>query len=708
MHSTNIDTKYWSFLDNFNDCTLHFFWNSLFTKHLHYNWQEKCFRTGGNCILLHTTYTDSYFISKTMITNNKNLLGYLNLTKVYTKLLNTTKYHANCIVHIAGMSKHITQLGLFHRIYEISIDFINYIVVPVRLPINFPTSVVLEIPICVTAKIYMLNWEKFEIYTDCPTCKPIEFSLVHIVHNWKRVKAIKLLFMVSVISSIHSFSGNKLYSGKSNKCLLNCPYETLKNNSKVTKFLIVYVGFRKCVNQFINYHFNLSEDTTPIKIIPYLTQTLFINKKVSVIPSVTEYYGLKYSIFSAKQSSKWSQMGLTRLLSPFEWYGWILFIVSVLLIAKVLQVTGVIKLQYHWLYATLFEQDVNIYTWRNKKNAFVITSWLFTAIILRNGYTSSMYTYMTMDSGPSYVPKSFKEIILNTTTSFLLDFTTTFYMNELFNFFVRKKKTNSSEYKHLKQIVESRAVVVENLTYLVDMFLDSKYQDLIYCLDKFSLTWPIVKESFMLDNFTKPPCIRQNQFYFLYNIGQHSFDDYLLIMKLQIFLLNRNYLHENSEPALFSRHLAWVILEKSVLENSLKIAFSSFVEGGLYGFQFRYFKQMSLLFYLNDEIQKNRKTQIWGNTSETVTRKAFSKWIKYNCFETYKFTCSLANVIETTGNGEVHAIDLIVVWGLYVSLILICCMICFLEVFYTNVGNYIRMIKHTNLSIRLPNNITNK
>lgn len=121
----------------------------------------------------------------------------------------------------------------------------------------------------------------------------------------------------------------------------------------------------------------------------------------------SELYGLQYNLVHLPDMGR----NMYALLSPFKFLEWSVILGGFSLVRLVVYLQGVLKNPLFWLFSVLFEQG-NSKHWKDKKACmpflFIL---LYTALVLRYFYTSTLYTSMTVQVGPKVLPNSFLEIL---------------------------------------------------------------------------------------------------------------------------------------------------------------------------------------------------------------------------------------------------------------------------------------------------------
>jgi len=147
-------------------------------------------------------------------------------------------------------------------------------------------------------------------------------------------------------------------------------------------------------------------------------------------------------ILSAKEGGKAFNVGA--LLAPFSSTVWFYILGEILILSFLLSSSkwGLgYKHSLFWIYSVIFEQGDDQRLKRNRKNIYLLLTWMFGCFILRNFYTSEMYSRLTQQLPPTDLPETYKGIFGST------------------KYFVLTEPILASELAvHLQHIVKSRKI----------------------------------------------------------------------------------------------------------------------------------------------------------------------------------------------------------------------------------------------------------
>ncbi|CAL8114434.1 unnamed protein product [Orchesella dallaii] len=104
---------------------------------------------------------------------------------------------------------------------------------------------------------------------------------------------------------------------------------------------------------------------------------------------------------------------LTALLAPFYLNCWLCILISIIVISLWLiwVEDEKFKIVLFWQFSVAMEQEGDNH-WRSKlRGKTIITMWIFSAILLRQFYNSSLYSFMTAAPKPTDLPGTLKEVV---------------------------------------------------------------------------------------------------------------------------------------------------------------------------------------------------------------------------------------------------------------------------------------------------------
>lgn len=83
------------------------------------------------------------------------------------------------------------------------------------------------------------------------------------------------------------------------------------------------------------------------------------------------------------------------LFSPITKVGWVIVLTTIIFLAVTLKFTGVRHNLIQWLISSLLEQEELSRKFINYKNMLLVSAWIYTGLLLRTIYTSSVFSHIT-------------------------------------------------------------------------------------------------------------------------------------------------------------------------------------------------------------------------------------------------------------------------------------------------------------------------
>lgn len=305
-------------------------------------------------------------------------------------------------------------------------------------------------------------------------------------------------------------------------------------------------------------------------------------------------------------------------------------------------------------------------------------SWLFCAsILIRNAYTSALYSYITKDPGPTKVP-SYNEIIRSSDIQFISD------LNHLVSdtidryfTFVKNTLVIQAEPSYYISVVTNLSIKL-SLTNHVANISNAFSNDIEYGIECQDLRFynpkaHTNKVKTMIDMFNqvkynlKPEllnstCLNSKIFAYLFvrgsSVDMSRVNSY--VNKLLLFSNSAYYKFEGKDAIGISLTSFWNSHRSFYDFERLRKMFSNVVESGIMRYMQTTFDVITM-----------RRQFFWSKNSEDTDRirQSFFKWQHFNCFETFREECSLDEIdneeILNDGHFIVHVDEIKVVWVLY-------------------------------------------
>ncbi|CAL8141121.1 unnamed protein product [Orchesella dallaii] len=169
------------------------------------------------------------------------------------------------------------------------------------------------------------------------------------------------------------------------------------------EFIHAHFNGTSCVNHFIHRKIALQYPFEPIDD----PESIYMHQGYQMGRQFKRYHILFFDGIKNKLSAN-----LTALLRPLTNAIWIFTLLSMIGLEIVFKLTN-LKNGIFWTIAVLLENEDDRRKYANVGNSFSILMWLFTAFLLRNLYTFSLYSLITKEPSPQ-LPLSLTHLLHNT------------------------------------------------------------------------------------------------------------------------------------------------------------------------------------------------------------------------------------------------------------------------------------------------------
>lgn len=405
-------------------------------------------------------------------------------------------------------------------------------------------------------------------------------------------------------------------------------------------------------------------------------------------PYGASFHGYRYSVFINTQNNnkKASDLNALRLLSPFSFIEWVVLIANVMILGCILKASGIQRV-FFWLYGILVEQDDTKCKYITKVNWYLVFFWLYGSYLIRALYTSSLYTYMTKEPGPTEIPTSFYELVFNNSMQILgsivsnhdfsmigiLKASSSISYVKLFNQTLLKTWWYSNDMENLFLLANS-----DNLLEHQEKYLCGKYFGIIVYGKKNAL-------KFLQDTETKvqlsieivQKCTNLNRFAWLYKTNQNVNSGYIhetsLYTKLLLMLFGEYILIENKDPVVFPELNIWTGRQLDYLSKDFSRKLGVLVESGIYSYQSHYLDLVTQRQAIDQFVQKSgfdNKISWFSLVDHMVSKcTSFGLYSPVN----YQVSESLGRIYQNKGLVTGTMEDFRYVWVFYFVLITVVC-----------------------------------
>lgn len=210
------------------------------------------------------------------------------------------------------------------------------------------------------------------------------------------------------INNLLSFKTSNRFSNRVGYSVVEfrCPLEGHMNTKDNPYF--GFRGWTLCAMELFKLKLNCT--------VGFCHDTLYAIEKMDVsrilpfhflMPHGNEFFGIKYSLFYNPSVNR----NMFALLSPFKLLGWVVVLLTCYFVGLILKISTFGKNPFYWLLIVVLEQGDILKSQLNKINVIIVVCWIYGALMLRQAYTSNLFTYMTLEMGPSDLPQTFEETI---------------------------------------------------------------------------------------------------------------------------------------------------------------------------------------------------------------------------------------------------------------------------------------------------------
>lgn len=560
-----------------------------------------------------------------------------------------------------------------------------------------------------TSTLIALDEDKFEMFTACLLCKEphgkYHFSEVPTKFGAFILNGIPLE-KLPVFQTIQELNRDWLYINARplplNVSRVNtfayttpCPYN---GTELLTARFLNQPGFLipRCLHDYIlsacnsSFQMNIFEQVSNLR---FSHSSSFD----TILEYGHEFHGIRYSIFISGHVEKRKLCNMISLLSPFSLAAWLLITGCFLLFLIFYKWSGMKETVLHlffWLYAILLEQDASV----QPQIRFLVLVWLFGTLLLRNFYTSTLYTNMTKDTPLSGIPQSFENILESNETLNLVGFVDTDVIVQ--GLYTQALTGGLVELPMMERIMDRLDpklwIILDSARMMNKLSFGTDHSEWDCVHNPFSAGEDA--EKIVDKNFE---CLSWGRFALLHATNPAVLgyvQDFSLYNKAIIELFGGHQLFDNSEPAHFTELWTWGIPSKSYLLGHFQRRVTTFVESGISSFQKYYMHITQQKIVLEDFIKNSQLngTVSWNLFTLASQLASPSKSIEFGWSQEHEKVQAdilLSRQIYERSSGKVT--DLIVVWALFGFLVVFALLACILEGVTANIGKLSKCKKYT-------------
>lgn len=485
-----------------------------------------------------------------------------------------------------------------------------------------------------SSKVILLNIDQADVYTSCVAC------MENFAYNWYTLtdgmeRKMKVGH-VPVVKIISNFSANlsvkqiekiwdnlnfKVGSAHGNEWERNdelvengeCGYQAV--SKKVVEIQTID-KLQACILFLVKESLNCTSDSC--------LGLLGIRFQFGNLPNPAyiplsygaQFHGIRFSVFIDKRKELEASLNVVSIMYPITLWGWVAIFCSFFWIGSALKAST--KLSYgvwFWLFCTFLEQLDDLRSFRNYRNWFLLLIWLFAALMFRNVYTSSMFTYLTLQPSPKNIPGNFYALTVETgsVNQFLGNHETRLGLSE-FHSAINKSKMlefSGDRYMNKLKVLDNGFWAFAHTYRAIYSYLrkgDSGE------LKDFCHKSNIIRYSKGRDGHAKSKCMDWSRFALLFsteilemNLLRHN----TLLTKLLLALFGPYSVYENNENPVFSSVWVWYSTNRNFLVGKFEINLAYLVESGIVAVQ-QYYFEMLAQWTIVEEFRREHQIPGWG------------------------------------------------------------------------------------------------
>lgn len=295
------------------------------------------------------------------------------------------------------------QLEYKRVVKKIKINQPNFMFIPTSIQLSTFKQIFFSMTLFTKATIILMDTSNNKIYYVCITCAQLISQTFATKNSYEKFifhpKVFNIPRQVRTIKQMQNIVNKYAFMTAEFVQSEDCPFETQQERNYYWIICIKELMTQKlnCTSKLclteLNFGFGLMPQDSFEK--PY-----FWNAHGS------EFQGIRNLVFYVSTKSR----NWFALLSPFSVVDWVAILTSICLVGVTLWLSKFKCNPFFWLFDVILEQNDDKRSKLNRVSVALVMVWLYVAHVLRNAYTSNMYSYMTLEQNPSDLPNSFDEI----------------------------------------------------------------------------------------------------------------------------------------------------------------------------------------------------------------------------------------------------------------------------------------------------------
>ncbi len=268
-----------------------------------------------------------------------------------------------------------------------------------------------------TQLVFLWEYESNPTVIYLPTvfCLPFKSHLG--IYEFIRVQLIKAKIAKSnkMQSSLDEFwlkmkSLTPLH--KNRRHTTNCPYF---EGSGI--FYLVGINLIDCLADIVNFETCRNDSNDAVKTTLKFDAHKNVEDNAQVVSYGAQQSSIRYTMYiSDADVSKTTYVGtsVTALFAPISLQGWIWLVTTITVLGFILRLSceGQVD-SYLWLLIASVEQGTDLKTQLANTSWYLVAFWIYAAFLLRNVYTSSMFSYLTKKPDMKGIPENFHKLVSN-------------------------------------------------------------------------------------------------------------------------------------------------------------------------------------------------------------------------------------------------------------------------------------------------------
>lgn len=380
----------------------------------------------------------------------------------------------------------------------------------------------------------------------------------------------------------------------------------------------------------------------------------YFKKQYYPISHGTEFYGIQYFLVYSPDMER----NMYALLAPFSFVGWSLILISFGLVGLILFLQGVSYNPLFWLFSVVLEQGDHKRCKTNNVSWVLLFVWLYVALLLRNFYTSNLYTYMTVELGPSDLPNSLSDI-LNSPSVPLLATSSADSLVSDYIWAINKHGLKHTNLYHLAKRADQKTWSLYHFDPVNHFRYNTRSNIREIC--RISITSLVDKSCVQLKRLA---LISENGPLDGIHFGQSRLGKLLLMLNNSRFEML-----ENNDRSLFRVGKLLYSFSNNFLLPTVNMHLSLLVQAGIDEVLKKQEMELKMKSFA-DRLNNNGVLLARYNISLQIMSKYISKWVHKGCFILYREeVCSLKN--QKYLEVPVKLVDLTTAWLLFIGLLLL-------------------------------------